>query len=79
MKPKPKKVADILAADTELTSLPNVKIYNKKQTSIHHEIEIGRLKVIEEELLARGLPARFKVVDEELKAKGLPVTGEARQ
>lgn len=55
-KPKPKTIAELLLAEGKLTSLPNVKIFDKRQTPIHREIEVGRWKVIEEELTVRGLP-----------------------
>ncbi|KAI5309248.1 hypothetical protein KEM55_003683 [Ascosphaera atra] len=55
-KPKPKKTADVLLADEELVSLPNVKILPKRYTPIDKEVEVGRWKIIEEELIARDLP-----------------------
>ena len=35
---------------------PNVAVYATRRTPIHKEKEIGRWKVIEEELLRRDLP-----------------------
>ncbi|PGH21371.1 hypothetical protein AJ80_03288 [Polytolypa hystricis UAMH7299] len=55
-KPKPKKLVEELLANSELTSLPNVKISARRQTPIDKEKEIGRWKIIEAELTARGLP-----------------------
>ncbi|PGH33925.1 hypothetical protein GX50_03246 [[Emmonsia] crescens] len=55
-KPKPKKLAEHLLKDKRLTSLPNVKIMDRRYTPIDKEKEIGRWKVIEEELTRRGLP-----------------------
>ena len=45
---------------------------------MHEEIEIGRFKVIEEVLKARGLPDRFKGVKEELETRGLLTNDSAR-
>ncbi|KXT08108.1 hypothetical protein AC579_9208 [Pseudocercospora musae] len=36
--------------------LPNVRVYATKRTPVHKETEIGRWKVIEDELKLRGLP-----------------------
>ncbi|EME77386.1 uncharacterized protein MYCFIDRAFT_83316 [Pseudocercospora fijiensis CIRAD86] len=36
--------------------LPNVKVYSQKRTSVHKEMDIGRWKVIEDELKLRNLP-----------------------
>ncbi|OAX78336.1 hypothetical protein ACJ72_07357 [Emergomyces africanus] len=55
-KPKPKKLAEQLLKDKRLTSLPNVKIMDRRYTPIDKEKEIGRWKIIEEELTKRGLP-----------------------
>ncbi|ODH50775.1 hypothetical protein GX48_03092 [Paracoccidioides brasiliensis] len=54
--PKPKKLAEQLLIDKRLTSLPNVKIMGRRYTPIDKEKEIGRWKVIEKELIRRGLP-----------------------
>lgn len=54
--PKPKKLADALVRDAKLTGLPNVKIYDRRVTPIDKERSLGRWKVIEKELQARGLP-----------------------
>jgi hypothetical protein len=55
-KPKPQKLAQSLAANEQLMSLPNVKIMGRRMTPIDKEKEIGRWKIIEEELTRRGLP-----------------------
>ena len=60
-KPKPKKLAESLVADETLSSLPNVKIMDRRMTPIDKEKEIGRWKIIEEELTQRGLPVTGRV------------------
>ena len=55
-KPKPKKLAEILLSNSELTALPNVEIFERRHTPIDKEKEIGRWKLIEAELMKRGLP-----------------------
>jgi len=37
-------------------SVPNVSVYSKRQTPIDKEQQIGRWKIIEEELIRRDLP-----------------------
>ncbi|KAI5464839.1 hypothetical protein BGZ63DRAFT_421833 [Mariannaea sp. PMI_226] len=51
-----KKLIEILESKGELTSLPNVKVHNRKIGPIDKEVAVGRWKVIEEELTKRGLP-----------------------
>ncbi|KAL4921601.1 ribosomal subunit 39S-domain-containing protein [Aspergillus aurantiobrunneus] len=53
--PKPKKLAEHLAANADLQSLPNVKIFAKKQKPWHKDEELGRKKLIDAELRERGL------------------------
>ncbi|KAF7168519.1 hypothetical protein CNMCM5623_001539 [Aspergillus felis] len=53
--PKPTKLADQLANNPELQHLPNVKLFTKRQTALHKDEELGRKKIIESELRARGL------------------------
>ncbi|WEW59061.1 hypothetical protein PRK78_004529 [Emydomyces testavorans] len=60
-KPKPAKLAEILISEGKFAALPNVKIFDRRQTPIDHEKEIGRWKVIEEELVKRGLPVTGRV------------------
>lgn len=40
----------------ELLGLPNVKVYSRRVTPIDKEVWVGRWKVIEAELIKRGLP-----------------------
>ncbi|KAL4808476.1 ribosomal subunit 39S-domain-containing protein [Aspergillus unguis] len=53
--PKPKKLADHLVGNEKLTSLPNVKISVKKVKPFMKDQELGRKKLIDAELRARGL------------------------
>lgn len=53
---KKPKLAEGLLANEELASLPNVRISGKRIGEITRETEIGRWKVIKEELLRRNLP-----------------------
>lgn len=55
-KPKPKKLAHSLIADEDLQGLRNVKIMDRRYTPIDKEKQVGRWKVIEEELTRQGLP-----------------------
>ncbi|KAL5337073.1 ribosomal subunit 39S-domain-containing protein [Aspergillus crustosus] len=54
-KPKPKKLAQELASDKSLKSLPNVKIFAKRQGPRDKDEELGRRKLIAAELRERGL------------------------
>jgi hypothetical protein len=54
--PPPRKLAKMLLADKELAALPNVHIFTRKQSPFDHDKEIGRLKLIKEELAKRNLP-----------------------
>lgn len=58
-KPKPKKLVQTLRAN-KAVSLPNVELRDRRYTPIDKEKEIGRWKVIEKELKARGLPVTGK-------------------
>jgi hypothetical protein len=58
-KPKAKKLAETLRAN-QAVHLPNVELRGRRYTPIHKEEEIGRWKVIERELKARGLPVTGK-------------------
>ena len=62
VKPKPKKLAQLLVTQPNLTSIPNIQIYNRRYTPIDKEKEVGRWKVIEKELGKRGLPITGRVV-----------------
>ncbi|ETN47004.1 uncharacterized protein HMPREF1541_01194 [Cyphellophora europaea CBS 101466] len=55
-KPKPQKTHENLMANEELIAQPNVRISERKISPIDREREIGRWKVIEKELMERGLP-----------------------
>lgn len=55
-RPKPTKVAEAVRQDGALLSLPNIKVYDRRVTPIDKEKEVGRWKVIEEELKKRDLP-----------------------
>ncbi|MCJ1386501.1 hypothetical protein MMC17_009627 [Xylographa soralifera] len=55
-KPKPKKLADQLIAKPALANMPNVQIFDRRYTPIDKEKEVGRWKIIEKELVKRGLP-----------------------
>lgn len=54
--PKAKKLAEELAEDGALASLPNVSVYGRRVTPIDKHKAVGRWKVIVEELEKRGLP-----------------------
>lgn len=58
---KPKKLAELLLSNQELANLPNVKISDRKITMVDREREVGRWKVIEEELVERGITTRREV------------------
>jgi hypothetical protein len=53
---KPKKLAESLMSKEDLNQLPNVKIADHRITIVHREREVGRWKVIEDELTDRGIP-----------------------
>ena len=54
-KPKPKKIAEALLQKSDITELPNVQLYDRRYGSIDREVEAGRWKVIQDELVKRGL------------------------
>lgn len=54
-KPKPKRL-DQTREMEQVRRLSNVQVYAGRRTPIHKEMEIGRWKLIEEELVQRGLP-----------------------
>lgn len=54
--PKPQKVNDYLVANDALLAQANVKVSAKKVLPSDKEKALGRWKVIEGELLKRGLP-----------------------
>lgn len=53
---KPKTLRQTIRAETTLNRLPNVKVHGRRITPIDKEKAVGRWKIIEEELLKRGLP-----------------------
>ena len=55
-KPKPKRLAEQLLAQSALANMPNVQILDRRHTPIDKEKEVGRWKIIERELVKRGLP-----------------------
>jgi hypothetical protein len=54
--PKPRKLVEALSQKEELLNLPNVSIYAKRITPVDKHESVGRWKVIEQELIDRGLP-----------------------
>ena len=55
-KPKPKKLAEMLLQNPTIAALPNVEVFDRRQTPIDKEKEVGRWKIIEQELREKGLP-----------------------
>ena len=55
-RPVPKKLADILLQRPDLAALPNIEIFDRRHTPIDKEKEVGRWKIIEQELNRKGLP-----------------------
>ncbi|KAL2807870.1 glucosidase II beta subunit-like protein-domain-containing protein [Aspergillus granulosus] len=62
LNPKPKKLAEHLVADASLQSLPNVKIFAKKQKPGDRDEELGRKKLIDAELPGMVKPLVIKSV-----------------
>ncbi|POS76354.1 hypothetical protein DHEL01_v205250 [Diaporthe helianthi] len=57
VKPEPPaKLADVLEQQGDLTSLPNVRVHATRRTPVHKHQEVGRWKVIVEELEKRKIP-----------------------
>lgn len=56
IKPEPKRLAATKQLEALNVDLPNVTVHQYRQTPIHKHKEVGRWKVIEDELIARGLP-----------------------
>ncbi len=54
--PKAKRLAEILQKTEELQQLANVKLHDRRISSIDKEVAVGRWKLIEEELAKRELP-----------------------
>lgn len=55
-KPKPKKLAFTLLANEELMANRNIQVRGGRQTPVHRDRAVGRWKLIEEELVNKGLP-----------------------
>ncbi|KAF2398275.1 hypothetical protein EJ06DRAFT_558131 [Trichodelitschia bisporula] len=54
-KPKPQKLVEAIEVDKRLTKLPNVKVIPKRVGLVEKETQVGRWKIIKEELAKRGL------------------------
>lgn len=61
-KPNPKRIAEVLLNSDRVAQLPNVQVFDKRYRLKDRETEVGRWKVIEEELKERGLlvPKRLR-------------------
>ena len=66
-KPEPKRLAQTPQLRKLNLMLPNATVHNRRQTPIDKDKAVGRWKIIEEELEARGLRAT-KGVDKRAKA-----------
>lgn len=55
-KPEPKKLAQRLQEGEEIKELANVQVHSRRVTPIDKEKAVGRWKIIEQELIDRGLP-----------------------
>jgi len=58
--PKPANLADRLRGDDVLAAQSNLLILGRRETPVDKEKEVGRWKIIEAELRARGLPVLGK-------------------
>ena len=56
--PKPRKLVEALAQKEDLLALPNVTVLPRRVNLIDRERQVGRWKIIEEELHKRGLPIK---------------------
>ncbi|KAL2759967.1 hypothetical protein ACRALDRAFT_1079118 [Sodiomyces alcalophilus JCM 7366] len=54
--PPAKKVVEAIERKGDLLQLPNVRVHSRRVTPIDKEIEVGRWKLIREQLEKRGLP-----------------------
>ena len=54
--PKTESLHEVLGKQNELGELANVVIHSRRLTPIDAEVQVGRWKVIEEELKKRNLP-----------------------
>ncbi|RMY64088.1 hypothetical protein D0862_15328 [Hortaea werneckii] len=76
--PVPKKLAHTKPLQKLATNAhtPNVTVHTRRQTPIDREKNVGRWKVIEEELVQRGLPVtgtRFRGAKVEVQKRGREV------
>lgn len=55
-KNKGAKIAEQLLKDEKLAAQANLLVLGRRETPVDKEKEVGRWKVIEEELRSRGLP-----------------------
>ena len=60
-KPKPKKLAEALMGRPDVVTIPNIQFFDRRHTPIDKEKEVGRWKLIEEELQKKGLPVTGKI------------------
>ena len=58
--PKPKNIAEALLSSNRVTELGNVQIFDRRYGPIDRETEMGRWKIITEELEKRGLPVTHR-------------------
>jgi hypothetical protein len=63
-KPKSRKLAEVILANETLTELSNVTIHKRRVTPIDKHRQVGRWKVIKEELEKRDLPVTSKELAE---------------
>jgi hypothetical protein len=55
-RPAPERLARAQQLKKVKKDLPNVTVHDHRRTPIHKHKDVGRWKVIEEELINRGLP-----------------------
>jgi len=60
---QPKKTTQQLRVAESIQGLGNVQVYSRRRTPIHKQKEIGRWKLIEQELQERGLPVTGHTTD----------------
>lgn len=58
--PPPTKVYEAVTQSGELDSLPNVTVHARRRTPVDKAVDLGRWKVVEQELEKRGLPVLGK-------------------
>ena len=59
-KSKPKKLVEEIGKDGRLEGLKNLQVVGRRYSVIDREEEVGRLKLVEKELLKRRLPIRMR-------------------